>query len=132
MFDSDVKDIGYDVEKLVKRVNNLNINDDVYQVKDEIEQLEQMYNDLSNKMDDCDNDLKESSDSNTKPLINKRKVTKRHIIIKNNNIFNNIINDFNNRNNDLYLTERYQKTEIKNDFNTINNNTNNINFKKNY
>ena len=67
----------------------------------------------------------------TKPLINKRKVTKRHIIIKNNNIFNNIINDFNNRNNDLYLTERYQKTEIKNDFNTINNNTNNINFKKN-
>ena len=71
MFDSDVKDIGYDVEKLVKRVNNLNINDDVYQVKDEIEQLEQMYNDLSNKMDECDNDLKESSDSNTKPLINK-------------------------------------------------------------
>ena len=56
---------------LVKKVNNLNVNDDVYQIKNDIEELEGMYNDLNSQMDDCDNDLKDSSDSNTKPLINK-------------------------------------------------------------
>ena len=71
MFDSDIKSIGNSVEKFVKKVNNLNVNDDVYQIKNDIEELEGMYNDLNSQMDDCDNDLKDSSDSNTKPLINK-------------------------------------------------------------
>jgi chromosome segregation ATPase len=71
MFDSDIKTIGNSVEKFVKKVNNLNVNDDVYQIKNDIEELEGMYNDLNSQMDDCDNDLKDSSDSNTKPLINK-------------------------------------------------------------
>ena len=71
MFDNDIKTIGNSVEKFVKKVNNLNVNDDVYQIKNDIEELEGMYNDLNSQMDDCDNDLKDSSDSNTKPLINK-------------------------------------------------------------
>ena len=71
MFDSDIKTIGNSVEKFVKKVNNLNVNDDVYQIKNDIEELEGMYNDLNSQMDDCDNELKDSSDSNTKPLINK-------------------------------------------------------------
>ena len=71
MFDSDIKAIGNNVEKFVKKVNNLNVNDDAYQLKNDIEELEGMYNDLNSQMEDCDNDLKDSSDSNTKPLINK-------------------------------------------------------------
>ena len=71
MFDSDIKVIGNNVEKFVKKVNNLNVNDDAYQLKNDIEELEGMYNDLNSQMEDCDNDLKDSSDSNTKPLINK-------------------------------------------------------------
>ena len=71
MFDSDIKTIGNSVEKFVKKVNNLNVNDDVYQIKNDIEELEGMFMDLNSQMDDCDNDLKDSSDSNTKPLINK-------------------------------------------------------------
>jgi len=71
MFDSDIKAIGNNVEKFVKKVNNLNVNDDAYQLKNDIEELEGMYNELNSQMEDCDNDLKDSSDSNTKPLINK-------------------------------------------------------------
>ena len=71
MFDSDIKAIGNNVEKFVKKVNNLNVNDDAYQLKNDIEELEGMYNDLNSQMEECDNDLKDSSDSNTKPLINK-------------------------------------------------------------
>ena len=71
MFDNDIKAIGNNVEKFVKKVNNLNVNDDAYQLKNDIEELEGMYNDLNSQMEDCDNDLKDSSDSNTKPLINK-------------------------------------------------------------
>ena len=71
MFDSDIKSLGYDVEKFVKKVNNINLDDDVYQLKDEFEKLDATYDDLINKMEDYDNDLKESSGSNTKPLINK-------------------------------------------------------------
>ena len=71
MFDSDIKAIGNNVEKFVKKVNNLNVNDDAYQLKNDIEELEGLYNDFNSQMEDCDNDLKDSSDSNTKPLINK-------------------------------------------------------------
>ena len=71
MFDSDIKAIGNNVEKFVKKVNNLNVNDDAYQLKNDIEELEGMYNEINSQMEDCDNDLKDSSDSNTKPLINK-------------------------------------------------------------
>ena len=71
MFDTDIKAIGNNVEKFVKKVNNLNVNDDAYQLKNDIEELEGMYNEINSQMEDCDNDLKDSSDSNTKPLINK-------------------------------------------------------------
>ena len=70
MFDDDIKSIGNKVEKFVKRVNNINLNDDVYQLKNEIEELEGIYNDLSNQMDDCNSEINDTSDSNTKPLLN--------------------------------------------------------------
>ena len=59
-----------------------------------------------------------------KPLITKRKVIlKNHINIKNNNAFNDMANNVTerNNNNDLYLSNRYQKT----DFNIVENNFNN-------
>ena len=66
-----------------------------------------------------------------KPLITKRRITKKiQINLKNNNIFNDIANDFNNRNSELNLTDRNQKTEIKPDFDIFENHLNNINYKK--
>ena len=88
MFDSDIKAIGNNVEKFVKKVNNLNVNDDAYQLKNDIEELEGMYNDLNSQMEDCDNDLKDSSDSNTKPLINKLTQFKTDLDIAKNKLNN--------------------------------------------
>ena len=71
MFDDDIKSLGNSVEKFVKRVNNLNLSEDAYQLKNEIEELEGMYNDVISQMDDSSSEINDSSDSNTKPLINK-------------------------------------------------------------
>ncbi len=70
MYDDDVITIENDVKAFTKKVNSINIDDDVYQVKDEIEELEAMFDEINSKMEDCDNDLKDTS-SNTKPLLNK-------------------------------------------------------------
>ena len=71
MYDSDIKSLANEVERFEKRVNNINLNDDPYQIKAEIEELESKYEDLNTKIEDTDTDLKDSSDSNSKPLLNK-------------------------------------------------------------
>ena len=71
MYDSDIKSLGFEVEKFEKKVNNLNLDDDPYQIKSHIEELESKYDDLVTKIEDTDTDLKDSSDSNSRPLINK-------------------------------------------------------------
>ena len=71
MDESEIKKISNDVTKFSKKVNNINLNDDPFQLKSEIEDLEGQYNELNSNIEEGDNDLKESSDSNTKPLINK-------------------------------------------------------------
>ena len=71
MDESEIKKISNDVAKFAKKVNNINLNDDPFQLKSEIEDLEGQYNELNSNIEEDDNDLKESSDSNTKPLINK-------------------------------------------------------------
>ena len=70
MYDDDVITIENDVKAFTKKVNSINIDDDVYQVKDEIQELEAMFEEINNKMDECNNDLKDTS-NNTKPLLNK-------------------------------------------------------------
>ena len=68
----DVKDIGSDVEKFDRRVSSINIEADPYRNKQEFEDLERWYQKLSLKIEECDNDIQDSSTtSNKKPLINK-------------------------------------------------------------
>jgi methyl-accepting chemotaxis protein len=68
----DVKDIGSDVEKFDRRVSSINIEADPYRNKQEFEDLERWYQKLSSKIEECDNDIQDSSmTSNKKPLINK-------------------------------------------------------------
>ena len=63
-----------------------------------------------------------------KTLITKRKIMyKNNIIAKNSNFYNDINNNINERNNDIILTSRSQKT----DFGVLKNNFKNINFQKN-
>ena len=70
MEDDDIISISRDVEKFTRLVNNISIDDDTYQVKSQIEELEEMYERINTNMDEFDPDLY-SSDSNKKPLINK-------------------------------------------------------------
>ena len=63
-----------------------------------------------------------------KTLITKRKIMhKNNIIAKNSNFYNDINNNINERNNDIILTNRSQKT----DFGVLKNNFKNINFQRN-
>ena len=70
MDDDDINSISRDVEKFTRLVNNISTDDDTYQVKSQIEELETMYERIITNMDEFDTDLY-SSDSNKKPLINK-------------------------------------------------------------
>ena len=70
MYDGDIEDISRDVEKFTKLVNNINTDDDTYQVKSQIENLESMYDTINRNIEDCDSDIN-SSNSNKKPLLNK-------------------------------------------------------------
>ena len=68
----DVKNIGSDVEKFDRRVSSINLQADIYRNKQEIEELEKMYQKLCSKIEECDSDNQDSSmTSNKKPLINK-------------------------------------------------------------
>ena len=67
-----IKDLGYDIESFDRRVNKINVQDDIYRTKQEIEDLENLYKKLNSKVDDYDNDLQDSSfTSNKKPLLSK-------------------------------------------------------------
>ena len=70
MDDDDINSISRDVEKFTRLVNNISTDDDTYQVKSQIEELEKMYEGIITNMDEFDEDLY-SSESNKKPLINK-------------------------------------------------------------
>ena len=70
MDDEDISSISREVEKFTRLVNNISLDDDTYQVKSQIEKLEEMYEQITTNIDEFDADLY-SSDSNKKPLINK-------------------------------------------------------------
>ena len=73
MEDSEVvKSIGMDIEKFERRVNGINPKEDPYRNKQEIEDLERIYNNLSNRIEACEDEIQNSSmTTNKKPLINK-------------------------------------------------------------
>ena len=72
MVDNAVKLLGSDVEKFDRRVNNINLQEDTYRNKQEIEDLERLYNTLSKKFEDCDSEIQDTSNlSSQRPLITK-------------------------------------------------------------
>ena len=72
MVDNTVKLLGSDVEKFDRRVNNINLQEDTYRNKQEIEDLERLYNTLSKKFEDCDSEIQDTSNlSSQRPLITK-------------------------------------------------------------
>ena len=64
---ADLKSLGNDIERLKKRIENLDENGDVYQNKNDIETYEKNYNRLYEKL----NDLTEGDSNLEKPLISK-------------------------------------------------------------
>ena len=64
---TDLKSLGSDIERLKKRIENLDENGDVYQNKNDIETYEKNYNRLYEKL----NDLTEGDSNLEKPLISK-------------------------------------------------------------
>ena len=70
MYDNDINKIESDVEKFTKKIQSINLKDDVYQLKSEIERLDQMSNDLNDRLEETTNELSES-DSNKSPLLGK-------------------------------------------------------------
>ena len=73
MVDNDtIKNLGSDVQRFDRRVGSINLQDDAYRNKQEFEDLENMYKKLCSKLDECDNDIQDSSfTSNKKPLLSK-------------------------------------------------------------
>lgn len=67
-----IKDLGFDIESFDKRVNNINLQEDVYKNKQVIEELEKTCKNLYNRIEDFDNEINDSSiTSNKRPLLNK-------------------------------------------------------------
>ena len=67
-----IKDLGFDIESFDKRVNNINLQEDVYKNKNVIEELEKTCKNLYSRIEDCDNEINDSSfTSNKRPLLNK-------------------------------------------------------------
>ena len=67
-----IKNLGYEVEKFDRKIANINLNSDIYHNKQEFEDLDKIYQKLSNKLEDCESEIQDSSlTSNKKPLINK-------------------------------------------------------------
>ena len=70
--EDDIKNLGLDIEKFERRVTSINIEDNAYKNKQELDDLEKMYQKLYSQIEDCDNDIQESAmASNKKPLISK-------------------------------------------------------------
>ena len=64
---ADLKSLGNDIERLKKRIENLDENGDVYQNKNDIETYEKNYNRLTERL----NDITEGESNLEKPLISK-------------------------------------------------------------
>ena len=71
MSDEDIKYFGFDVEKLERRVNNLNPTEDINRVKREIDELEAMHKKLSDKIEDLESDVNDQSGGGKAPLLRK-------------------------------------------------------------
>ena len=54
MDESEIKKISNDVAKFAKKVNNINLNDDPFQLKSEIEDLEGQYNELNSNIEESE------------------------------------------------------------------------------
>ena len=67
-----IKDLGFDIESFDRKVNNVNLKEDIYKNKRVIEELENTCKNLYNRIEDYDNDINDSSmTSNKRPLLNK-------------------------------------------------------------
>ena len=114
MDDDDINAISRDVEKFTRLVNNISLDDDTYQVKSQIEELEQMYERINTNMDEFDADL----DSNKKPLLNKLSEFKSDLEIAKNKL-NEKKNVWQNQHNLELLKEGqltgYQKVKAERD-----------------
>ena len=112
--DDDINAISRDVEKFTRLVNNISLDDDTYQVKSQIEELEQMYERINTNMDEFDADL----DSNKKPLLNKLSEFKSDLEISKNKL-NEKKNVWQNQHNLELLKEGqltgYQKVKAERD-----------------
>ena len=112
--DDDINAISRDVEKFTRLVNNISLDDDTYQVKSQIEELEQMYERINTNMDEFDADL----DSNKKPLLNKLSEFKSDLEIAKNKL-NEKKNVWQNQHNLELLKEGqltgYQKVKAERD-----------------
>ena len=69
--DDDFKILGSDIEKFERKVTSINLEDNAYRNKQELEDCEKIYQKLNSQIEDYDNDIQESTASNKKPLISK-------------------------------------------------------------
>ena len=82
-----VRNLGSNVEKFDRRINSINLEDDVYRNKQEFEDLEKMYTQLYSKLEDLDSEIQDSSmTSNKKPLISKLNQYKSDLEIAHNKL----------------------------------------------
>ena len=91
--EDDIKNLGLDIEKFERRVTSINIEDNAYKNKQELDDLEKMYQKLYSQIEDCDNDIQESAmASNKKPLISKLSQYKSDLEIAKNKLNEKKIN----------------------------------------
>lgn len=72
MTNEDIKTFGFQVQRLKNRIDTLNIGGDYYETNREIEEINNLLEQYIARVDELDDDLKDSSEiSSKKPLINK-------------------------------------------------------------
>lgn len=72
MTNEDIKTFGFQVQRLKNRIDTLNIGGDYYETNREIEDINNLLEQYIARVDELDDDLKDSSEiSSKKPLINK-------------------------------------------------------------
>jgi len=82
----EIKSLGDDVEKFNRGVNKINLQDDLYQNKTKIEELENMYKNLYKRIDEYQDEINDSSESNKRPLISKLSQYKSDLEIAKNSL----------------------------------------------
>ena len=68
MYDVDINSVIKEVKDFSKKVNNINTDGDLNEVKVRMDELEDEYNELIKNMDECESDL---SENNSSSLLNK-------------------------------------------------------------